>query len=333
MTRPRVGFTMGDVNGVGPEILAKAFAGGRVQRQCDPVVYGAVAAYEAARASFAPDAPPARAVDSSERESSRGAVTFIECGAKCPSLRPGEVDADAGACALTWIEAAVKDALARRIHAVVTGPISKIGVYAAGCAYPGHTEMIADLTGCADYRMGLFAGPMRAAHVSAHCSLRDALAALTVERIESTVRIAHEALRRIGIEAPRIAVAGLNPHAGEEGAFGREEIEVVSPAVARCVEAGMCVTGPWPPDTVFRRMAAGDCDLVVALYHDQGHIPLKLIAMDEGVNITLGLPIIRTSVDHGVAYDIAGRGAAREHSLLAAVDLAVKLASAAEVTA
>ncbi|MDP2324875.1 MAG: 4-hydroxythreonine-4-phosphate dehydrogenase PdxA, partial [Gammaproteobacteria bacterium] len=206
---------------------------------------------------------------------------------------------------------------------------SKACIYQAGCPYTGHTEMVAALTGAADYRMCLFAGNMRIVHLTGHLSLRDALEWVTRDRIASSVEIGHEALCRMGINDGRIGVAGLNPHAGEAGAFGSEEIEEIAPAVKACRARGIDCRGPFPPDTIFRLMREGGLDLVVAMYHDQGHIPLKLIAMDEGVNVTLGIPIVRTSVDHGTAFDIAGRGIAREASLLSALHLAVDLGTTA----
>ena len=197
-----------------------------------------------------------------------------------------------------------------------------------GCAYDGHTPFIAALTGSTDYRMCLFSPHMRVVHITAHLALRDALASITQERILSSVDIAGHALRRLGMPNPRIAVAGVNPHAGENGAFGREELDIIAPAVAACRQRGWNCTGPWPPDTVFARMYQGEFDVVIAMYHDQGHIAVKLVAMDEGVNVTLGLPIVRTSPGHGTAYDLAGTGRAREHSLVAAIRLARQLSAA-----
>jgi 4-hydroxythreonine-4-phosphate dehydrogenase len=195
----------------------------------------------------------------------------------------------------------------------------------AGHKWPGHTELLAHLAGVRDVVMMLAAGRFRASFVTWHVSYRDAPRLITPARIVMTGRLTHEALRRIGVGRPRIAVSGLNPHAGEAGAFGREEIETIAPAVDELQKAGIDATGPYPPDTVFRRARLGEFDCVVSMVHDQGHVALKLVAFDKGVNVTLGLPFVRTSVDHGTAYDIAGGGRADESSLAAAVRLAARL--------
>jgi 4-hydroxythreonine-4-phosphate dehydrogenase len=310
--KPILAITMGDVNGVGPEILARALAMESVQRACTPVVYGDEGVLRKAAQKLGITLPP---------------IVVDNAGHAAPEVRPGQVDPAAGACAVEWIIAAVKACQAGVAAGLVTCPISKTCIYQAGYSYTGHTELVADMTGSPDYRMCLFAGNLRAVHITSHLSLRDAIDAITGERIITSVRVAHDALARLGVTNPRIAVAGLNPHAGEDGAFGREEIEIVAPAVAACNDQGLPCTGPHPPDALFRQMSEGMFDLVVALYHDQGHIPLKLIAMDEGVNVTLGIPIVRTSVDHGTAFDIAWQGKARPESLCAAIELAARLAA------
>ncbi len=325
-TVPLLALTMGDVNGIGPEVLARALARGDMRRRCAPVVFGSVSALEWAR-RFAPDCPrPVPVADLSQAALVRDGVPVMEWGSPGPEVAPGRLDPEAGRAAVVWIEAAVRAALSGAVRGMVTGPISKECIIRAGCPHTGHTSLIAAMTGSPDYRMCLFAGGMRIVHITAHLSLRDAIGQVRTERILRSALLADETLRRLGIAAPRIAVAGLNPHAGEAGTFGREEIGEIAPAVHAAVGRGVDCTGPHPPDTVFRRMHLGEFDAVVAMYHDQGHIPLKLLAMDDGVNVTLGIPIIRTSVDHGTAYDIAGKGAAREHSLLAAVSLAAQLA-------
>jgi 4-hydroxythreonine-4-phosphate dehydrogenase len=236
------------------------------------------------------------------------------------------LDPAAGKCAVEWVKLAVNLALEKKIDGIVTCPINKEGVHKAGFAFAGHTDLIAEMCGTPDYRMCLFAGKMRVVHNSAHVSLRDAIGMVTTERVAKSIRIAHEGLQRLKTARKRIGVAALNPHAGEAGAFGTEDAEFIAPAVAACQEEGIACSGPFPADTIFRRMQLGEFDLVVAMYHDQGHGPMKLIAMDEGVNVTLGIPIVRTSVDHGTAYDIAGTGAAREQSLIAAIELAAEMA-------
>ena len=323
---PVLALTMGDVNGVGPEILAKALARPELWRWCRPVVFGSVRALDEAR-RFAPDCPPPAGVaDVASALEARDAVPVLEWGVPGPVPQPGALDPVAGGAAVVWIEAAVREAMAKRIAGMVTCPISKECIIRAGCAHTGHTTLIAAMTGALDYRMCLFTDTMRIVHITAHLSLRNAIDSVRKDRILRTIGITDEALRRMGMARPRIAVAALNPHAGEAGTFGTEEIDEIAPAVEAARAAGMECSGPWPPDTVFLRMKEGEFDAVVAMYHDQGHIPLKLVAMDEGVNVTLGIPIVRTSVDHGTAFDKAGKGMAREHSLCAAVRMAAQLA-------
>jgi 4-hydroxythreonine-4-phosphate dehydrogenase len=322
---PRLALTMGDVNGIGPEIIARALA----QREACPAasitIVGAADTYEEAR-RFSPGAPPAVPISSpNERVEPEAGVAIWNPGAQEPELQAGRCTPEASSAAVVWIEETVRAIQAGHFDAIVTCPISKAGVFAAGYHYNGHTQLIAELCGVDDYRMCLFTDTMRIVHITGHLSLRDALDAVTRDRIARSVRIGYDALRRLELPNPRIAVAGLNPHAGEEGAYGREEIDEIAPAVAACQAAGIPCTGPYPPDTLFKRMYDGEFDMVIAMYHDQGHIPLKLIAMDEGVNVTLGLPLVRTSVDHGTAYDIAWKGIAREQSLIASLNLAARL--------
>lgn len=322
--KPKLAITLGDVNGIGPEILAKALARPDVWEECVPLVIGSAAVLEEARRRFR-GCPRVEAVRSPDALVSPGFVAVYDAGFPAPAVQPGELDPEAGRCAVEWVKCAVSLAKSGLVQGLVTCPIHKECIHRAGYSYTGHTELIAETTGSPDYRMCLFAGPMRLVHITSHLSLRAAIAEVKRARIAQSIRIGHAALLRMGLHAPGIAVAGLNPHAGEAGAFGREEIEEIAPAVAECVEAGIACTGPYPPDTVFRRMQEGEFDMVIAMYHDQGHIPLKLIAMDEGVNVTLGIPIVRTSVDHGTAFDIAWQGRARENSLCAAIRLAVQL--------
>jgi 4-hydroxythreonine-4-phosphate dehydrogenase len=274
---------------------------------------------------FAPSCPETVRVNSPEEAVPEGRVAVLQGDVTVPEQRLGQLDAEAGRCAAEWLRLAVELTVAGRLDGIVTCPLTKEGLQKAGYPYAGHTDMIAALTDSPDYRMSLFAGPMRAVHITAHLPLAEALRRVETDRIAKTIRIAHDALRRLGLKPGRIAVAGLNPHAGEAGMLGSEEQERIEPAVARCREEGISCSGPYPPDTVFRRMHEGEFDLVVAMYHDQGHIPMKLIAMDEGVNVTLGIPIVRTSPDHGTAYDIAGQGVAREDSMCAAIELAARM--------
>lgn len=316
--RPTLAITMGDVQGIGPEILAKALARPETRRHADLVVFGDAAAYARAR-ELAPDAP---APDQ---------VRFVPGPLPAPAIRPGVIDPAAGACAIAWVKAAVAAWRAGDVDGLVTCPIHKTAVYRAGYAYIGHTELVAELTGADEYRMCLFAGSMRVLHNTGHLALRDAIAAVTTGRVRDSIALGDAALRAIGIAAPRIAVMGLNPHAGEHGAFGREDLDVVAPAIELARGAGINCDGPHSPDAVLDKMRDGRYDLVVALYHDQGHIAMKLLARDEGVNVTLGIPMVRTSVDHGTAFDIAWRGLASERSLCAAIALAAELARARSV--
>ncbi len=219
-------------------------------------------------------------------------------------------------------------ALQGRVDAVVTAPLNKEAMNLAGFAYAGHTELLAERTGAARVSMLLTSPSLRIVHVSTHVALEEAIRRVTRERVEATIELADEACRALGIAAPRIAVAGLNPHAGEGGLFGDQEEREIRPAIAAARSRGRDVSDPQPPDTVFRRAVDGAFDIVVAMYHDQGHIPMKLLAFDSGVNVSVGLPIVRTSVDHGTAFDIAGTGRAREESMLAAIDVAVQMVQA-----
>jgi 4-hydroxythreonine-4-phosphate dehydrogenase len=246
-----------------------------------------------------------------------------------PVVTPGYIDPQAGRCAMEWLREAVTLCQNGAINGIVTCPISKECIHLAGYTCDGHTDFIADMTHAPDYRMCLFSNTMRIVHITAHLSLRQAIDAVQSSRIVDSIRLGHEALLRMGVDRARIGVAGLNPHSGEAGAFGDEEHREIQPAVDLCRAEGIDCQGPYPPDTLFKRMHDGEFDLVIAMYHDQGHIPLKLIAMDEGVNVTLGIPIVRTSVDHGTAFDIAGKGIARPDSLNAAIKLAAQLSTSA----
>jgi 4-hydroxythreonine-4-phosphate dehydrogenase len=324
--KPTLALTLGDVNGVGPEILVKALARPAMRETFHPVVFGSQEILQAVR-PLAPGCPPFALIEDVKEVSRRGeTVPVMDGGLTAPSRRPGTLDAEAGRCAIEWLKLAIRLAVDRALDGIVTCPLNKEGIHLAGYAYAGHTEVLAEMTSSPDYRMCLFSDRMRIVHISSHCSLLEALRLVERERIATSIRVGHDALTRLGLPRRRIAVAGLNPHAGEAGLFGDEELREIQPAIEQCRCEGVECSGPYAPDTVFRRMWSGAFDLVVAMYHDQGHIPLKLVAMDEGVNVTLGLPIVRTSVDHGTAYDIAGRGCASEDSLCNAIELAARLA-------
>jgi 4-hydroxythreonine-4-phosphate dehydrogenase len=242
--------------------------------------------------------------------------------------RPGQPDPANARAVVESIERAAKLALEGEAGGVVTNPINKAALYHAGFAYPGHTEFLAELTGAAGQQIMMLASPhLRVVPVTVHASLRASIAMLTTGMIVAAARTTAAALRRdFGIEAPRLAVAGLNPHAGEQGALGDEETTIIGPALAALRAEGIDVSGPWPPDTMFTPLARSRYDVAICMYHDQALIPLKTLDMDHGVNVTLGLPIVRTSPDHGTAYDIAGKGIADPSSLMAALDLAASLA-------
>lgn len=245
-----------------------------------------------------------------------------------PPVQWGQLSADAGRAAIACIEAGARLALEGRLDAIATAPINKEALKLAGSPFPGHTEMLTSLCGASRSLMCFFAGDLRVILLTIHMSLADAIKAITKERLTDTLVLADRELKRFGLVRPRIAVAGLNPHASEHGMFGSEEGREMEPAISECRAAhGIAVSGPFPADTLFVRAARGEFDAVVACYHDQGLIAVKCIAFGEAVNVTLGLPIIRTSVDHGTAFDIAGRGTASAGSMIEAIKLAAQLAT------
>jgi 4-phospho-D-threonate 3-dehydrogenase / 4-phospho-D-erythronate 3-dehydrogenase len=304
-----IAVTMGDPAGIGPEIIALALAGDFP----DAIVIGDAGRLRKAGEICGVD------VDG---------IACVDLGNVDPGLPFGELSAEAGEAAYQAVERAVALAQAGEVDAICTAPLNKEALHLAGHRYPGHTELLAELTGTGDYAMMLTAGPLRVIHVTTHIGLIDAIEAIEPGRVERVIRLGDDALRRSGIDTPRIAVCGINPHAGEGGLFGRgEEAEKIAPAVAAAREDGIDARGPLPADTAFFRAVRGDFDLVVAMYHDQGHGPIKVLGLDEGVNVTVGLPVIRTSVDHGTAFDIAGRGVADPSSLRAALREAERLSS------
>jgi 4-phospho-D-threonate 3-dehydrogenase / 4-phospho-D-erythronate 3-dehydrogenase len=325
MNLPHLAITLGDVNGIGPELVAKFFSAGDPQAWCRPVVFGCEKALLSVRDSV-PNYPNFVRVESLEAALTLDeGIPVYDAGHPAPEVEFGIENPAAGKSAVVWIEAATRACMRGDLDGMVTCPISKSCIYKAGYHYIGHTELVAELTNTPSYRMCLFTESMRIVHITGHMSLANALTMVKKDRIVESAQIGHDALLKLGIPEPRIAIAGLNPHAGEDGAFGREEIDEIMPAVTACRECGILCDGPFPPDTVFRKMRAGEYDMVIAMYHDQGHIPLKLLAMDEGVNVTLGTPIVRTSVDHGTAFDIAGKGVACERSLVEATKLAARM--------
>lgn len=288
--KPRVAITVGDPAGIGPEIAARAASDSRVLDVCEPVLYG----------------PPA------------GATFAI-----------GQLSAEAGRAAHDAIVRAVDAARDGTVAAIATAPINKEAFRLAGLHWAGHTDLLAHLTGARDVAMMFHSDELRVVLATIHVALADVPRMLTASLMERTIALTARELPRFDKVAPRIAVAGLNPHASEHGLFGREEAEAITPAIEACRKRGVDVSGPFPADTVFVRARRGEFDVVIACYHDQGLIPVKLVAFGKAVNVTLGLPIVRTSVDHGTAFDIAGKGVADPESMIAAVVLAARLARAA----
>jgi 4-hydroxythreonine-4-phosphate dehydrogenase len=288
ISKPRVGITAGDPAGIGPEIAARAAADPSVRDVCAPIIYNA----------------------------SNG-QTFA----------PGQLSAGAGRAAYDAIVQAVDAAKARTIDAIATAPVNKEAFRLAGLPWNGHTDLLAHLTGAGHVAMMFYSDALRVVLATVHIALAEVPRALTTASLDATIDLTARELPRFGITRPRIAVAGLNPHAGEHGLFGREEETIMAPAIEACRARGIDVTGPFPADTVFVRARRGEFDVIVACYHDQGLIPVKLVSFGQAVNVTLGLPIIRTSVDHGTAFDIAGKGIADPQSMIAAVLLAAKLAA------
>jgi 4-hydroxythreonine-4-phosphate dehydrogenase len=314
MALPVIAVTMGDPAGIGPEVCVKALADERVRAACRPVVVGD-------RGRLALAAAICRAPI---------AFDVVDVAAVPEGLAFGEVSAAAGEAAYRFVERAVALALAGEADAICTAPLNKAALHAAGHRFPGHTELLAHLTGTPEVSMMLTTGELRVIHVTTHMGLIDAIERIEPGLVERTIARGAQALRVAGIERPRIAVCAINPHAGEGGLFGRgEEAGKIEPAVAAARAAGIDAQGPLPADTAFYRAARGDFDLVVAMYHDQGHAPIKVLGVEHGVNVTVGLPIVRTSVDHGTAFDIAGTGAADPRSMVAALLAAAELAPGA----
>jgi 4-phospho-D-threonate 3-dehydrogenase / 4-phospho-D-erythronate 3-dehydrogenase len=324
--RPLLGLTVGDPAGIGPEVVLAAARDPRVA-VARLLAIGSMEALRAA-ASVVPDAPALRAVASpAEARFEDGTLDVVVV----PSDRPvpvGKLSAEAGKIAFDGVAHAVDLALAGDIDGIVTAPLNKEAIALAGHPYPGHTEILAQLTGTTDFAMMLTALKLRVVHVTTHVGIRKMLEKVTTERVLTTVRLAHRALRDMGIESPSVGVAGLNPHAGEGGLFGDEEQTTITPAIEQARAEGIDATGPWPADTLFGRAVAGDFDVAIAMYHDQGHIAVKVLGFETGVNATIGLPIVRTSVDHGTAFDIAGTGKASADSMVEAVLVGASMASA-----
>lgn len=307
----RIGITLGDINGIGPEVVLKALSGNVWPADVEFALVGSAPIVEAQARAFrrAPDV-----------------LVLDPLPASSLAWKPGKIDPKASACAAEWIRAAANACLAGELDAMVTAPISKEGFHRAGVDVPGHTEFLAELTGTKRYAMMLFGGPLRVVLATRHVPLARVPRLITKATVREAIEMAARALPWLGFPRGRIAVCGLNPHAGENGDIGKEDLKVIKPVVDTMRRKGVRVSGPHPGDTVFHHAARGAFDVVVAMYHDQGLAPLKLIAFDKGVNLTLGLPIIRTSPDHGTAFDLAGKNQANPSSMTEAIRQAIALA-------
>ena len=326
---PVIAITMGDAAGIGPEVIVKALAHPEVYEECCPVVIGDIARLQQAQAITAAPVKihsidPGSVAHAGLR---LGTIDCIDLALIPRDLPWGKISPVAGDAAFRYLEIAAQLAIQGAVQAICTAPLNKEALHAAGHLFPGHTELLASLTGVGEVSMMLSTPRLRVVHVTTHIGLLDAIEKIEPGLVERTIARAHTALVRSGIAKPRIGVCVINPHAGENGLFGRgEEAAKIAPAIAVCQRRGWNVVGPLPADTLFFLAQRGDFDVVIAMYHDQGHGPIKVLGLELGVNITLGLPVIRTSVDHGTAFDIAGTGKADERSLIEAIHQAAQLA-------
>src|SRR5437667_3999383 len=325
--RPRIGITMGDPAGIGPEVVLKAVAEEEIHDVCSPVIIGnaQILAHNARTLDLQCGYEIVRREEDFP-DTGTGQPLIFHLDTASGHIEPGIESGDAGKAAASYIEAAVELCARGDIDAIATAPINKRALFLAGYSFPGHTEFLAHLTATEEYAMGFVAANLRVVLLSTHVPLSEAISLVTRERLERTIRLTERELQRWGIERPRIAVAALNPHGAEGGLFGIEEVSEMSPAVEACrVVDNINVRGPFSADTIFLRASRGEFDAVVACYHDQAMIPVKALSFGEAVNVTLGLPFIRTSVDHGTAFDIAGKGIAEHSSMVAAIKLAAEL--------
>ena len=326
-TRPTLAITMGDPAGIGPEIIMKALAHADVQATCRPLVIGDAERLRQAGRIVGSGLTVDSLSAAGEADFDGGAVQCLDLKVVPADLPFGQVSPVAGEAAYRYIEKAVAVVQAGQAQGICTAPLSKEALHAAGHKFPGHTELLAHLTGTPEVSMMLVSPKLRVIHVTTHIGLIDAIAKIEPGLVERVIARGHAVLVKAGIADPKIGVCAINPHAGENGLFGRgEEAEKITPAIAACQAKGWDVRGPLPADTLFFLAGRGDYDMVVAMYHDQGHGPIKVLGLEAGVNITVGLPVIRTSVDHGTAFDIAGKGIADERSLSEALRQAVDLA-------
>ncbi len=327
MSSPAIAITMGDGAGVGPEIIMKIHLHEEIFRWCRPLVIGDAGRLRAAGEILEADLEVVVLHDVTDADYRPGTVQCLDLDLLPGDLPWGELSAEAGDAAYRYIACAVELATSDRADAICTAPLNKEALHAAGHDYPGHTELLAELTGTDEVSMMLTTPQLKVVHVTTHVGLLDAIERIEPGLVYRTIERGNAAMTRWLDRAPRIAVCGINPHAGEHGLFGHgEEEQKIVPAVERAAKEEVDVTGPLPADTTFFRAVRGDFDLVVAMYHDQGHGPIKALGVDAGVNVTIGLPVIRTSVDHGTAFDIAGQGTVEEASMKEALRQAVELA-------
>lgn len=337
--RPVIGITMGDPASIGPEITLKALNHPDIYKEAKPLVVGDLGMLYKAQKTVGLDHLKFHRISQvSEAIFEYGTIDVLDMGLVDPEkLELGKVSKEAGEAAFQYVVKVIELANQGLVDGTVTNAFNKEAINLAGHHYSGHTEVYAEYTGTRSYTMMLALGDLRVVHVSTHVSLREACDRVKKDRVLEVIRIANDACKQLGIEHPKVGVAGLNPHSGEGGLFGREEIEEIIPAIEAANAEGIQAEGPIPPDTIFSKARGGWYDIVVAMYHDQGHIPLKVVGFVydreaqmweavEGVNITLGLPIIRVSVDHGTAFDQAGTGQANELSLMNSIEYAIRLA-------
>ena len=321
-----IAVTMGDPAGIGPEIIIKSLTEGELSG-APVVVVGCARTLQRVLEKGITGQADIRTIDTvSGARFAAGVINVLDEPLADPdALKPGIVQAEAGDLAYRCVKRATELAMAGEVEAIATAPLNKEALHLAGHLYPGHTELLAHLTDSKDYAMVLYTDKLKVIHITTHIALRKFLDTLNQDRVKTVIGIADRFLKRVGFQQPRIAVAGVNPHAGENGLFGDEEIKIVGPAIDAMKAQGLNVTGPCPPDTVFMQCHEGMYDMVVAMYHDQGHIPLKLLGFYDGVNITAGLPFIRTSADHGTAFDIAWTGKSKSESMTVSIQLAMQI--------
>ena len=330
--RPKIGITMGDPAGIGPEICIKALNNSELTTNCEPIVFGdsSVLSATAAECGLSIKLNIISAFeffDAHQRPTDNKGVIVVDFKNSVKRFRKAAVSAESGDAAFKYIDKAIRSHDLGLVDAVVTGPINKLSMHAAGHKYPGHTELFAEKTSSTNFCMLQYSPVVSCSFVTTHCGYAEVIDLLSVDRIVRVIQLTNDAFLKIEQREPKLIVCGLNPHAGEDGLFGgREEERIIAPAISKAQDLGINVVGPYPPDTCFIEPRREEFDCVVCMYHDQGHIPLKALAFEQAVNTTLGLPMIRTSVDHGTAFDIVGKNQADPSSLIAAIQLATKLA-------